>query len=224
MANLTNVQSNSTNGFSSYAGADIVAAINLPTSDGKQRTPIALGSLSDVTYATHRPKYEVLALGSNAPRGFTSGPRVVAGQLIFLVFNTHLMDTIASYYAEDNSWGEGVAKSDISDICSIYSEMKDKHEDELPLFDIVVNFANPEGYMSHLIIYGVQLVDSQSGFGISNPVANVAYTYVAIDYKPITPGLFVVGKSQTSWVDNSKANEQFVDPYRIESNYKHGSI
>jgi len=216
MANNYTLQDSAIKGFSSYAGADIVAAINLPSSDGKQRVPMALATLSDITYSTHRPKYEVLALGSNASRGFTSGPRVVAGQLIFVMFDSHLMYDIASNYADSSSVADN---NDYSDIGSIYAEMKDRHEDELPLFDIVINCANQDGFMSHMIIYGVQLVDSQSGFGISSPVSDIAYTYVAIDYKPITPGAFTVGKTQNIWTDNSKANEQFVDPYRIESNY-----
>ena len=177
--------------FSSYTGADIVATMNLPAISGYPIKPIVLGSLSDITISTHKPKYEVLALGYNRPRGFTSGPRVVAGQLVFVMFDTHLVQDISAYY-------KSLVSNSKDDAVSAIINMADSHEDELPLFDIIINYANDDGYMSHMVLYGIQLMDSQTSVGINIPMTDIVYTYVAIDYKPITRGLFVSGNADNS--------------------------
>ena len=73
--------------FNSYSGADIVASINL---NGKNRV---FGEIQTLTYSIHREKGQVRALGHTNVKGFTYGPRTIAGSLIFTVFDRHVMDT-----------------------------------------------------------------------------------------------------------------------------------
>lgn len=204
--------------FSSFAGADIQAVINVPmfNSDGKM-IPMPLGTLSEISLSTHRPKYEVLSMGSNSPKGYTAGPRVVAGQLVFAMFNAHIMYDIAAYYNKFSASDDSKTNS----ILNLYADMHDRHEDELPMFDIIMNCCNNDGIVSHSAIWGVSLIDSQFGLGISIPAADITYTYVAIDYKPLTPGRFTMGESNNNnsgKVTNNK-NTLYAGNNEIPDNY-----
>lgn len=176
-------------GFSTYCGADILATIKVG-----DMPPYSFGGISDMTLSTHRPAYEVLAVGDNKARGFTRGPRVVAGQLVFIVDHAHMLYKIASYLKKSN-YSKVISAN--KELKNMLVDMHDGHEDELPLFDIIVNLNNEEGFFSHMIVYGVQIVDSQLGFGINSPQSNIIYTYVAIDYKPVTPGNYTESTGST---------------------------
>lgn len=191
--------------YSSYSGADIVAALKLPGT-----VPYVLGTMSQITLSTHRPSYEVLALGCSMSRGFTRGPRVVAGQLEFLAFDNHLMFDLALELKRRDKHQEGILSN------TLYGEpirerlttinAYDYHEDELPLFDIIINFQNEYGFMSHMIVFGVQIVDSQVGWGTNILTPNIVYSYVATDYRPPTVGLFHATDS------NESANVKLTQP------------
>ena len=185
--------------FSSFSGADIIAAIRLPGC-----LPYVLASLSDITLATNRQAFEVLTLGKTCAKGFTSAPRVVAGQLVFHMFDHHLLQELSANmltYGENSDINSITADKEIR---NTFISMYDDHEDELPLFDIIINFCNSESNPAHCIIYGVKLVDSNWAFGVNHPLSNIVYSYVAINFKPITRGFFSNGKlDKTTYTDDA---------------------
>ena len=74
----------------SFSGCDIKAIINRPSA-----SPITLGNLSTITYSIHREVYPVRAVGVTNPRGFTRGPRTMAGTCIFTVLNKHALHELS---------------------------------------------------------------------------------------------------------------------------------
>ena len=178
-----------TNAYTSFTGADMLAVIKVQNAE-----PYILGSLSDLTLSTHRPAYEVLALGFQSARGFTRGPRVVAGSLVFVMFNSHLMYNISRFLSTNSYISADKSREEVQLILAY-----DEHEDELPLFDIIINYINECNVASHMIIYGVQLVDSQTSQGVNVVAPNIRYSFVAIDYKPMTPGVFDHTSFNTKW-------------------------
>ena len=75
--------------YTSYSGADIVATIQ--AIGGK---PMVFGELQTITYSTHREVQPIRSIGNINPRGFTRGPRTIAGSMIFTVFDRHVIQNV----------------------------------------------------------------------------------------------------------------------------------
>lgn len=161
--------------FNSYSGADIVASINL---NGKNRV---FGEIQTLTYSIHREKGQVRALGHTNVKGFTYGPRTIAGSLIFTVFDRHVMDTFKKQMLHD-----------LPDKLTAGNFITD----ELPPFDITITFANEYGHMSRLAIYGVTIVDEGQTMSVDDMMTENIMSYMARDIELMTAmgdGLWAMG-------------------------------
>lgn len=154
--------------YMSYSGSDIIATITLP--DGET---IVLGELQTISYSIHRENTPVRLLGHSAPVSFVKGSRTIAGSMIFTVF-----DRYAFYRIE---------------------KLKDRvHQgiwslaDQLPPFDITINFMNEYGHFSKMKLLGLSIVDEGGTMSIDDLITEQTFTYIArgiqpmISYKPNT--------------------------------------
>lgn len=195
--------------YSSYGGADIVAAFN----------GAVFGELQGITYSISREKAPIYTLGSPDPRSFTRGKRGIAGTLLFSVFDRDALingfkDKIESgrlaiqkykaneaiynnkNYISIDEWDsqmsglaggsanptEGTTGAQVSDLVGKYQPF---YADEILPFDITVSFANEYGQRSVQTIYGVEILNEGSGFSMDTLVTEKSYTFVARKIDPM---------------------------------------
>jgi len=97
----------------------------------------------------------------------------IAGSMIFTVFNREVMEEFLSVYPEDpidNDFGAILV-------------------DQLPPFNISVSFVNEDGYLSSMVIYGVEIVDDGQTMSINDMIIENMKGYKArgIDLMWMTP-------------------------------------
>lgn len=163
--------------FTSFSGADIVATLG-----GK-----VVGELQAITYSVTREKAPIYTMGDPNPRSFSRGKRGIAGSLVFTVFDRDSMkslkDSSIVYRHGLNTSGAGQA-TPVHDVNQ--SPMTDwntgkrpSYTDEIPPFDITINFANEYGQSARMVIYGVEILNEGSGMSIDDITTEKACTFVA---------------------------------------------
>ncbi len=157
----------------SYSGADIVASIT-PVK-GK---PMVFGELQTITYSIHREKFPVRTLGRINPRGFSMGPRTIAGSLIFTVFDRHVIQ---------NAVKEGLLDHYLEFFADIRSKANRLVTDEMPPFNVNINFLNEYGHASRISIYGITIVDEGQVMSIDDIVTENTMSYMATGIDLLAP-------------------------------------
>lgn len=182
--------------FNSFSGVDIT-----PIFQGKP-----IGEIQAISYSINREKAPVYTMGKADPRSFARGKRGIAGSLIFIVFDKHsLLDRFksAQFSADKDEKGirnqVGAAGALIGDFTagadtlftqgqadsSFNQELVNPwYADQIPPFDIVLAAANEYGAQSVMKIFGVELLNENSGVSIDDIVTEQQYTYIA---RSITP-------------------------------------
>lgn len=156
------------NTFSSFAGTDITATIT-PQDGGKS---LVLGELQTISYSVYRPTAPVFALGRIGAKGAVRGARTVAGSLIFTVFDRHVLYDLMKNMQDPNA---------------TYTPMK---SDEIPPFDITINFLNEIGQSAQMIIYGVHLISEGQTMSIEDMITENVMEFMALDIDTMVPDAF----------------------------------
>jgi hypothetical protein len=147
--------------YQSYSGVDIVATVNIPGHGA-----ITIGELQTVSYSTHREKWPVRAIGHTKTKGYTYGPRTVAGNLIFTVFDNHVFYRLLDKQGIEN---------------------KRILSDELPPFDIIITFGSEYSKKSKMVIKDVTIVDEGQVMSINNMITENQMSFVARDVDLMKP-------------------------------------
>jgi len=156
--------------YNSFAGVDISAVITIPG----ENKPLHLGELQTISYSIHRENKPVRILGRTSPKGFTRGPRTIAGSLIFTVFNTYAFYRLEQY----QKLVYGATDASRSPMFPL--------ADMLPPFDIVLTFANEYGRFARMKIMGVTIVDEGGTMSVEDLITEQTYTFMARGIQPIT--------------------------------------
>ena len=170
--------------FTSYSGADIVATFN----------GIVVGELQAITYSVTREKAPIYVMGDPNPKSFSRGKRGIAGSLVFTVFDR---DSLHSLKQEKNVHAHGLNSTALSegdvkpihelaasiDAASPQTAWKNKrkpiYSDEIPPFDITINFLNEYGQAAKMTIYGVEILNEGMGMSIDDITTEKACTFIA---------------------------------------------
>lgn len=170
-------QSQYTKTFTSFGGADIHATFN-----GK-----VIGELQAITYSVTREKAPIYVMGDPNPKSFSRGKRGIAGSLVFTVFDRdalHVMKTSDNpvfRHGLNSTAGavKGVHEAP-GDVTSKWAEKKaPKYSDEIPPFDITVNFLNEYGQSSKMTIFGVEILNEGMGMSVDDITTEKACTFIA---------------------------------------------
>ena len=169
--------------FTSFSGADIVATFN-----GK-----IIGELQAITYSVTREKAPIYTMGDPNPRSFSRGKRGIAGSLVFTVFDR---DTLWNLKNDNNVYRHGLnsGSGDLKNSKAIHQygqETQDsifstwstpqpaKYSDEIPPFDITINFLNEYGQSGAMTLYGVEILNEGMGMSIDDITTEKACTFIA---------------------------------------------
>ena len=149
-------------------------------------TPITIGNLQTVSISTHRDKIPVRALGKINVKGFTRGPRTIAGSLIFTMFDRESLSEVSGlvrqYYQSQN-----IRYSSQSGNAAMPNLIAKLLVDELPPFDITITMVNDYGQASIGRIVGVEIVTNGVVTGIDDLYLEEQMSYIALDYYPPVP-------------------------------------
>ena len=185
--------------FNSFAGVDIT-----PVFQGK-----AIGSIQALSYSVNREKAAIYTMGKASPRAFARGKRAIAGSLIFILFDSNpiLQHFASSRFLADKNEGindqsRNQTSYDPSDATG--SAAAPWYVDQIPPFDVIISAANEYGAVSGMKIYGIELLNENSGFSIDDIVVEQQYTYVATDLRSWKPD---ESKNKTEQVGHQFATE-----------------
>jgi hypothetical protein len=181
--------------FNTYSGVDIT-----PIFQGKP-----IGEIQAISYSINREKAPIYTMGKADPRAFSRGKRGIAGSLIFIVFDRHALlerfqnavfsadrdesginNTVGGaqdvFDADfDEAFGAGVATGDFNQ-----QESTPWYADQIPPFDVVLAAANEIGAQSVMKIFGVEIMNENSGVSIDDIVTEQQYTYICRSILPWT--------------------------------------
>ena len=176
--------------FTSFSGVDIRAVIEGET----------IGQLQAISYAVQREKAPIYVMGRVDPLSFSRGKRGIAGTLISLLLDEHILfgapfsgmnfladnDEIFSSPADLNDASstddlgtvEDPLSFDASALGDNFTVRSAFYVDQLPPFDVTIVAANEYGRAATMRIYGVEILNEGSGFSIDDIVIENQMTYV----------------------------------------------
>jgi hypothetical protein len=128
-----------------------------------------LAELQTLSISVYRDKQDVRALGSVYPKGFTRGPRSIAGSMIFTVFHTNVLEEFMSCHSSEF---DGVKYT--SAII-----------DQIPPLDVTVVFANETGHLSRMAIYGLEFQTEGLVLSSEDIITESTLSFIARDFDPM---------------------------------------
>ena len=206
--------------YASFSGVDIRVVIE----------GASIGTLQAISYAIQREKAPIYVMGKVDPLSFSRGKRGIAGTLITLMLDRHLLSQVAfedmKFIADnDEIWPSvdnlrnatpssgpagagGLAdlnapqpQLNTGDLSTAYSQQSPWYVDQIPPFDAVIVAANEYGNAAQMRIYGIEILNEGSGFSIDDIVIENQMTYVARTILPWQPMGY--WKSNGSFVDGA---------------------
>ncbi len=136
---------------------------------------VVLATLQTLSVQVHRDKNAVRALGHSYVKGYSRGPRTIAGSMIFTVFNEHAFaQLIRSMSSQAAKYGETDA------------EFSTYIADQLPPIDLTVIFANEYGSLSQQSIYGVEFINDGTTYSVEDLLTEEVVSFVARDVDIMT--------------------------------------
>lgn len=128
-----------------------------------------LGTLQTLSLQSHREKFGVRALGYSYTKGYTRGPRTIAGSMIFTVFHEHTFAAVMRRMAR--------VEQD--------PEISSLLPDQMAPLDLTVIFANEYGQQSEFRMYGVEFVNDSVTYSIEDLLTENVMQFVARDVDPL---------------------------------------
>lgn len=197
--------------YTSFSGVDIRAVVQGET----------IGALQAISYAVQREKAPIYVMGRVDPLSFSRGKRGIAGTLITLMLDQHIMFQLPfndmkfvadndEIYPDVNDINQATNTADLDELGNVnfgagdlsdnYTVSQAWYVDQLPPFDTVIVAANEYGQAATMRIYGIEILNEGSGFSIDDIVIENQMTYVC---RTILPW-----QRLGSWDFNTKAFEE----------------
>jgi hypothetical protein len=178
--------------YTSFSGVDIKVVIA-----GK-----VAGQMQAVSYAVQREKAPIYVMGRVDPLSFSRGKRGIAGTMISLLLDQHLIFNPEfqgnNTYLADNDEisvtdldpNQNTLKNNNGDLnapealqypgsfSDLFSVRTASYVDQLPPFDTAIVAMNEYGKGATMRIYGCEILNEGSGFSIDDIVIENQMTYV----------------------------------------------
>lgn len=129
-----------------------------------------LAELQTISISTFREKAAVRACGQVGVKGYTRGPRTIAGTMVFTVFDRNVLFELLETTSFDSD-----------------DQFQAAIKDQLPPLDLTIMFANEYGALSRLSLYGVEFVSEGQSMSIEDIILEDVCQFVARDVDPMTP-------------------------------------
>lgn len=158
--------------FTSYSGVDIRASVYVSNRgpDGSIRSKLKdLATLQTISVSAFRDKRQVRSLGTVYDKGLTRGPRTIAGSMVFTIFEHSTLAELLETYRYEN---DRAAPSNGLNLAYVML-------DQLPPFDVTINFVNEYGFGSRMTILGCELHSEGQVMSIEDMITEQTVQYTA---------------------------------------------
>jgi hypothetical protein len=159
--------------------------------ESESSSTIALGTLQTFSISSHREKSAVRALGHSYAKGYTRGPRTLAGSMIFTIFDEHPLLKLIRAMGISRHYGDRD------------TELSTLLPDQLPPIDLTIVFANEYGSLSDFRLYGIEFVNDGATYSIEDLLSEEIINFVARDADVMTSR----GNVRISRLQTGKFNE-----------------
>lgn len=179
---------------SSYSGTDIVPIAQI----GNKL--ITLGSIETISISVFREKEPVRVLGRSYVKGYTAGPRTIAGSITFVVFNRDPFWEILKYMNEDTN-----------------KTPTDRYStpvgDQIAPINLILWFSNEYGRKSVMTLYAVEFNQEGQVHSINDIYSEKTVNYLARDYDVLMDQDDVQGFRNLLY--ERQLTGQFTDSYMV---------
>jgi len=151
--------------YDAYSSHDIVPVFRYP--DILDTKPMVFGEVATISYSYYRDRFPVRATGHVQAKGYTAGPRTIAGSLVFRLLNKSVI----------NKFIYSLYKNIDNDLSLV--------PDELPPFSIDMTFANEYGSTTKQSIIGIQITEGNQIMTVDQLTVSEQFSFVAQDIKQI---------------------------------------
>jgi len=142
-------------------------------SNAQGSNTLELGTLQTISLQTNREQAPVRAIGQSHIKGTVSGPRTIAGSMIFTVFNEDALAKLMRAMGTSRSvWNNKHIPSLIPD--------------QLPPLDMTISFANEYGSRSEQRIFGIKFVNNGTTYSIEDLFTEQIMQFTARDCDVLT--------------------------------------
>lgn len=139
-------------------------------------TTIELGDLQTISVSTYREKNAVRAMGISHIKGYTRGPRTIAGSMIFTVFEQHPLRRLIISMSQHGLLQDPMFNTELNFLMP----------DQLPPIDMTAIFANEYGSLSKFTLLGVEFVNDGVTYSIEDIMTEQVIQFVARDLEVLT--------------------------------------
>lgn len=140
------LQKDYTVGHNSFSGTDVKILFSIPTIEEDNPAIRVMNNIQTLSYSIFRESYPARALGFVGEKGRARNTRTIAGSIVFTVFDRHPLLDLMRHYPGDKT--QAYLSS---------TDLEYAVPDQLPPFDIILQFANEYGYAAELILFGVEV-------------------------------------------------------------------
>jgi hypothetical protein len=165
-------QLNSTN-LQSFTGTDLKLMIECASDTNTSQTSTYKVVLEchTLSISSYRVKNPVRSLGYTNPKGFSRGPRTIAGTLVLTEMSVDvLLSFLQAVVINDTSKDSNITKSD-----------------QLPPFNFTLVFANEEGAASYRRLLGVEFLNDGVVYSVQDMLIERTISWMATDFTPLLP-------------------------------------
>lgn len=146
---------------------------------------IKLGTIKAISYSVFRDKVAVRAFGAVSPRGYARGTRTIAGSIVFATIERSAFDMI------EEAWSmAGTLNPDLYATSARAPRHRGSIErtrdrfpfgmlDQIPPFDLFIQFNTELSDTAHMILYGVELFSNGVAISIDNAAIEEVIRYQA---------------------------------------------
>lgn len=182
--------------YATFAGVDINVVFGTEL----------MGEMQALSYAIQREKAPLYVMGRVDPLAFSRGKRGIAGTIISLMLDEHMLRkrfSTTSFIARNHeiypSLTDGGSLLDVStgslsevdstpfdamDVSLSFTARTPWYVDQVPPLDAAIVAVNEYGSAASMRIYGIEILNEGSGFSIDDIVIENQMTYVARSILP----------------------------------------
>ena len=135
-----------------------------------------LGSLHTISYSSFREKFAVRSLGAVGAKGYTHGPRTIAGTMVFNVLQAHELYELA-FQMSPLKQGDGHNPPKHPDAIML---------DQIEPFNVLLLFANEFGVYSSLHLFNVTIQSEGQTMSIDQVITQNEMNFYALEMLPMT--------------------------------------
>lgn len=136
-----------------------------------------LGSIHTISYSSFREKFAVRSLGMVAAKGYTHGPRTIAGTMVFNVMQAHELYKLATPISAKES-GQEIKGTKHPAAAML---------DQIDPFNLILMFANEFGVYSSLHLFDVTISTEGQSMSVDELITQNTMNFYALEMLPMLP-------------------------------------